>query len=154
MPERDWAVCTHSLPKMGDVRLLMALCTLALTVAAAVPAATSPVRATLTTSSTKPVADTPWRYTIVVENRAGEPLAAKARLQVLRGNVVVRCWNGTALKACSDASAATWIPFEGKRTGIIVWPAAWAGTKLTFRAIVVAGSRSLRLRAPIRVRLP
>lgn len=142
------------LPKLRDVRLLVCLCVLAATVAVAGEAATSPVRATLTTSSTKPVADTPWRYTIVVENRAGEPLVAKVRLQVLRGNVVVRCWHGTALKACSGANAGTWIPFKGKRTGIVVWPAASAGMTLTFRAIVVAGSRSLRLRAPIRVRLP
>jgi hypothetical protein len=139
---------------MRDVRPLVCLCALAATVAVAGEAALSPVRATMTTSSTKPVADTPWRYTIVVENRAGEPLAAKVRLQVLRGDEVVRCWNKTALKVCSGANAGTWIPFTGKRTGIIVWPAEAAGLKLTFRAIVVTGSRSLRLRAPVRVRLP
>lgn len=136
------------------MRLLVALCALALTVAAASGAETSPVRATLTTSSTKPLVDTPWRYTVVVKSPAGKPLAARMRLQILLGATVVGCWKETAMTACSGASSGTWIPFKGKRTGVLTWPAQSAGVKLTFQAIVVAGSRSLRLRAPVTVQLP
>jgi hypothetical protein len=137
------------------MRLLVVLCAVLLTAAAsAATAAQIPVRATMATTSTKPLVDTPWRYTIVVENRQGEALAAKARLQTLRGTAVVGCWKRTTLVACSGASAATWISFKGKRTGVLRWPARSAGMKLTFQAIVVTGNRSLRLRAPVTVRLP
>jgi len=138
---------------MRDVRLLVVLCALTVTtaVSAAVP---SPVRATMSTSSTTPLVDTPWRYTVVVKDRAGKALAAKMRLQVLSGSTVVRCWKHTRLVACQNAGAGTWISFRGKRTAVIRWPAQFAGMKLTFRAIVVSGTRSLRLRAPVTVQLP
>ena len=138
---------------MRDVRLLVVLC--ALTVTTAVWAAEpSPVHATMSTSSTTPVAEGPWRYTVVVKDRAGKALAAKMRLQVLSGSTVVRCWKRTRLVVCSNAGAGTWIAFTGKRTGVIRWPAQSAAGKLTFQAIVVSGTRSLRLRAPVTVRLP
>jgi len=138
---------------MRDVRLLVVLC--ALTVTTAVWAAEpSPVRATMSTSSTTPVAEGPWRYTVVVKDQAGKALAAKMRLLVLSGSTVVRCWKRTRLVVCSNAGAGTWIAFTGKRTGVIRWPAQSAGGKLTFQAIVVTGTRSLRLRAPVTVRLP
>jgi hypothetical protein len=135
------------------LRPLLVLCALALTVAT-VAAAAGPIRATMTTSSKQPLVDTPWRYTIVVESASGRPLSAKARLQVLLGDTVVRCWRRSAMVACSGANAGTWIPFEGERTGVLRWPAQRVGVKLTFQATVVAGTRSLRLRAPVRVRLP
>jgi hypothetical protein len=137
------------------MRLLVVLCAVLLTAAAsAATAAQIPVRATMATTSTKPLVDTPWRYTIVVKNRQGEPLAAKARLQVLLGTVVVGCWKRPALVECSGASAGTWIPFKGKRTGVLRWPEQFARMKLTFQAIVVTGTRSLRLRAPVTPQLP
>jgi hypothetical protein len=108
----------------------------------------------MSTSSTQPLADTPWRYTIVVKDRAGNPLAARVRLQLLRGARVVRCWKSTAMVQCSGARAGTWISFRGKRTGVIAWPARLAGVSLTFRATVVAGAQALALRAPVTVRLP
>jgi len=101
-----------------------------------------------------PVADTPWRYTIVVEDRGGKPLPAKARLHILVGTRVVECWNGTAMTRCSQAESGTWIGFKGKRTGTLSWPARSAGSKRTFVATVVAGGRSLKLRAPVSVKLP
>ena len=131
--------------------LVVALAALAL---AATAGAANPVRAMMTTTSTQPLVDTPWRYTIVVKDRAGKPLAAKARLQILLGTLVVGCWKGTAMTQCSGANAGTWIPFKGKRTAVISWPAQSAGVKLTFQATVVAAGRSLRLRAPVTVRLP
>jgi hypothetical protein len=138
---------------MRDVRLLVVLC--ALTVTTAVSAAVAnPVRATMSTSSTTPLVDAPWRYTVVVKDRAGKALAAKMRLQVLSGSTLVRCWKRTRLVACQNAGAGTWISFKGKRTAVIRWPAQLAGMKLTFRAIVVSGTRSLRLRAPVTVQLP
>jgi hypothetical protein len=138
---------------MRDMRLLLALAVLALTVVASATAA-SPIRATMSTSSTKPLVETPWRYTVVVEDRAGRALTAKMRLQVLSGSTVVRCWKRTRLVGCSNAGAGTWISFTGRRTGVIRWPAQSAGEKLTFQAIVVSGTRSLRLRTPVTVQLP
>jgi hypothetical protein len=139
---------------MKPMRLLVFLCAVALTVAASSGAALNPVRATMATSSTKPLVDTPWRYTVIVKNREGTPLAAKMRLQILLGTTVVGCWKHSAMTACSGATSGTWIRFKGKRTGVIRWPAQSAGVKLTFQAIVVAGTRSLRLRAPVTVQLP
>jgi hypothetical protein len=139
---------------MRAMRALVTLCVLALTVAAASGAAINPVRATMKTSSTKPLVDAPWRYTVVVKDRDGNPLTAKMRLQILLGATVVGCWKQTAMTACSGANAGTWISFRGKRTGVLRWPALSAGVKLTFQAIVVAGTRSLRLRAPVTVQLP
>jgi hypothetical protein len=52
---------------------------------------------------------------------------------------------------CSGARAGTWIPFKGKRVATIVWPALSVVGKLTFRAIVVTGTRTLRLMAPVTV---
>lgn len=139
---------------MSEMRLLLVLCALASATAAASQAVTDPVRATMTTSSRTPLVDTPWRYTIVVKNRDGRPLPAKVRLQILLGQTVVGCWKRTAMVACSGANAGTWIRFTGRRTGVLVWPAQSAGVKLTFQAVVVSGTRSLRLRAPVTVRLP
>jgi hypothetical protein len=135
------------------MRPIVVLVAVMLTVAASAAAA-NPVRATMATSSTKPLVDTPWRYTITVKNQAGKPLAAKVRLQILLGTLVVGCWKRTAIVPCSGATAGTWISFKGKRTGVIRWPAQSAGVKLTFQATVVAMSRSLKLRAPVRVQLP
>jgi hypothetical protein len=140
---------------MRDMRLLVVLCVVVLlTMAVSASAALNPVRATMSTSSTEPLVDTPWRYTIVVKSRQGEPLPARARLQVLRGKMVVGCWKRTALVACSGASAGTWISFKGKRTGVLRWPEESAGKRRTFQALVVAGNRSLRLRAPVTPQLP
>ena len=139
---------------MKEMRLLAVLCAAGLTAAAASGASTIPVRATLTTSSTRPVVGTPWRYTVVVKDRSGTSLAARMRLQILLGTTVVRCWKRTRMTPCSGPSQGTWISFTGKRTGVIRWPAQSAGVRLTFRAIVVAGTRSLRLRAPVTVQLP
>ncbi|HEX4745322.1 MAG TPA: hypothetical protein VFU99_00420 [Gaiellaceae bacterium] len=135
------------------MRLALVLCAVALTAATSAGAADH-VRATMSTSSTMPLVDVPWRYTIVVRDRAGKPIAARARLQILLGPTVVGCWKGTAMKACSGASAGTWIAFRGKRTGTLTWPAQSVGVKLTFQATVVAGGRSLKLRAPVTVRAP
>jgi hypothetical protein len=138
---------------MSPMRLILFACATALVVTA-VAGAANPVHATMSTSSTMPLVDTPWRYTIVVKNRAGKPLAAKARLQILLGTLVVGCWKSTEIVPCTGARAGTWIAFKGKRTGVITWPAQSAGVRLTFQATVVAGARSLKLRAPVRVHLP
>jgi hypothetical protein len=135
---------------MRPMRLVSLACvaTLALTASAA---AANPVRATMSTSSTMPLVDAPWRYTITVKDQAGKPLAAKVRLQILLGTLVVGCWKYTAMVQCSGAKAGTWIAFKGKRRGTITWPAQSAGTKLTFQATVVTGTRTLRLRALVTV---
>ena len=120
---------------MRDMRLLF-VCIAALVLVASAGAANqpvNPVRATMTTASTMPVADTPWRYTIVVKDRGGKPLPAKARLQTLVGTRVVECWKRTAMTRCSGAASGTWIAFKGKRTGILSWPARSAGEQAHVR---------------------
>jgi hypothetical protein len=140
---------------MSGVRNAL-VCVAVLAVAATATAATppNPVRATMSTASITPLVDTPWRYTIVVKDRTGKPLRAKARLQILLGTLVVGCWKGAAMTQCSGANAGTWIAFRGKRMGVLTWPAQSAGIKLTFQATVVAAGRSLKLRAPVTVKLP
>jgi hypothetical protein len=138
---------------MTPMRLLVLVLGLLLVLTASAAGVVNPVRATMSTSSTTPLVDTPWRYTITVKDRTGKPVAAKARLQILLGALVVGCWKQTAIAQCSGAKSGTWITFKGKRTGTITWPAQSAGVRLTFQAIVVAATRTLRLRAPVRVRL-
>jgi hypothetical protein len=129
---------------------LVGLATAVLVLASSAAAGT-PVKATMTTSSPTPVVDQPWRWTITVKNGAGKPVAAKMRLQILFGPTVVGCWKGTAMTQCTGVNAGTWIPFKGKRTGVITWPAQSLGVKLTFQAVVAAEMKTLRLRAPITV---
>jgi hypothetical protein len=105
----------------------------------------------MVTSSPAPVVDQPWRWTVTVKSRAGKPLPAKMRLQILFGSLVVGCWKGTAMAQCSGANAGTWIVFKGKRTGVITWPAQSLGIKLTFQAVVSVENKTLRLRAPVTV---
>jgi hypothetical protein len=133
------------------MRLSPFLCLGALTLAASASAA-NPIEATMTTSSTRALIGEPWSYTITVKDRAGKPLAAKVKLQVVDGRVVVGCWRSVAIVRCSGARAGTWIAFKGKRSATFVWPALPVSGKLAFRAIVVTGTRTLRLRAPVTVR--
>jgi len=129
-------------------RVVLAVAVLAF---AASAAAANSVTATMTSSSAKPVVDQPWRWTVRVKSGAGKPVAAKVRLQILLGSTVVGCWKRTAMTQCLGANAGTWIAFKGKRTGVISWPAQSVGIKLTFQAVVVARTRTLRLRAPVTV---
>lgn len=138
---------------MTPMRVLLLLCVLVLAAAASAGAANG-VRATMSTSSTTPLAGSPWRYTIIVKDKAGKPIAARVRLQILLGTLVVGCWKKTAMAECAGTNAGTWIAFKGKRTGVLTWPARSAGVKLTFQATIVAGARSLELRAPVTIRLP
>ena len=124
---------------------------LAVLLLASTAAAATPVRARMTTSTPTPVVDQPWRWTVTVRNAGGKPIAAKMRLQILLGTLVVGCWKGTAITQCTGASAGTWIVFKGKRTGVLTWPAQSTGVKLTFQAVVVAEKRRFRLRSPVTV---
>ena len=137
---------------MTPVRVLL-VC-LALLVVVRPAQAADHVRATLRAPSTTPVAGTPWRYVITAKNQRGTPLPAKARVQILRGTAVVRCWKGGAIVACKGASSGTWFSFTGKRAATLMWPARYVGDTLTFQATVLANGRSLRLRLPIRVQAP
>jgi hypothetical protein len=124
----------------------------AVLVSATVASAAEKVRATLTTSSTTAVVGVPWRYTIAVHTQSGDPLRARARLQVLRGSQLVGCWTRSGFERCRADDAGTWISFKGGRSATILWPARWVGVDLTFRAVVVTGMQTLRLRAPVIVR--
>ena len=138
---------------MADVRLALfpALVALAITPFAA---AAGPIRATMTTTSASPLVDTPWRYTISANEASGRALRAKVRLQILHGSRVVGCLKRTVIVRCRGANAGTWILFRGTHSGVTRWPERTVGEKLVFLATVVTGDRSLRLRAPVRVRLP
>ncbi len=135
---------------MAPMRLALLVClgTLAL---AASAAAANPVQATMTASSTTPLVGEPWRYSITVQDGAGRPVDAKVRLQILLGSRVVGCWRTAALRPCSGASSGTWIAFKGTRAETVIWPALAVSGRLAVRAIVVAGTRMLRLNAPVTV---
>jgi hypothetical protein len=124
----------------------LAVAVLAFAVSAA---AANPVTARMTTGSAKPVVDQPWRWTVTVKNAAGKPAKAKMRLQILLGSTVVGCWKGTAMTQCAGANAGTWIVFKGRRSGVLTWPVQSVGIKLTFQAVVVTETRTLRLRSPV-----
>ena len=119
----------------------------------AAPASAASVTATLTTSTRAPTVGEPWRYTVAVR-RGGKPIAARMQLQVLLRGRIVGCWKEGVLARCRGGSLGDWIVFRGKRTGVFRWRADWVGTRLTFRALVEAGGRTLRLRAPVTVRRP
>ena len=133
------------------MRIVGGLLLVLLALADSAPAATPVVRATLRTSTPTPVVDEPWRWTVVVKDARGRPFAARMRLQILFGGVVVGCWKGTEMTQCSGANSGTWIRFRGKRTGILTWPAQSVGVELTFRAVVSVGTKTVRLRAPVMV---
>lgn len=132
------------------MRTLAAVLVLLVATAPAV-AATPVVKASLATSTPTPVVDEPWRWTVVVKDAKGKRLPAKMKLQILLGTLVVGCWKGTAMTQCTGANPGTWIPFNGKKTGTLTWPLASVGPRLTFRAIVVAGGKTLKLRSPVTV---
>ncbi len=134
---------------MRALVVLLSLTALAL-VSSAV-AAKHPVRASLTTTTSKPVVDQPWHWTVVVKDGKGKPLAARMKLQILFGTLVVGCWKRTAIVQCTGTSPGTWIRFKGRKRGTLTWPQESVGQKLTFRAIVVAGGRTLSLRSPVTV---
>jgi len=129
----------------------LAVIALVLALASSALATTPVVRATLRTSTPQPVVDAPWRWTVVVKDARGKPLAAKMKLQILFGTLVVGCWKRTAIAQCTGTSPGTWIAFKGKRTGTLTWPQASVGQTLTFRAVVVASGRTVKLRAPVTV---
>src|SRR5712691_3525747 len=132
------------------MRALVVAALVAGTLAAGVSAA-PPVKAVLVTSTPKPVVDQPWHWTVKVRTATGKALPARLRLQILLGDTVVGCWKGTAMTQCFGPRSGTWIPFRGKRTGVLTWPAQSLGVKLTFQAVVVVSGRRLKLRAPVTV---
>ena len=123
----------------------------ALVLTASAPAATPVVRATLRTSTATPTVDDPWRWTVVVKDAKGRPLAAKMRLQILLGTLVVGCWKGGSMVQCTGATSGSWLAFKGTRRGVLTWPAQSVGVKLTFQAVVRAAGKTVRLRAPVKV---
>lgn len=133
------------------MRILVLACLATLCLAASADAADQ-VRATMTTSSIEPLVGSPWRYTITVKDRDGTPLAARVRLQVVRGDVVVGCRKRTAIVRCAGPRAGKWIAFKGTHTATIVWPTFSVGVGLTFKATILSDTRTLLLGAPVRSR--
>ena len=133
------------------MRLLGLACMASLCLAASAAAADQ-VRATMTTSSIEPLVGEPWRYTITVKDSDGSPLAARVRLQVVRGDVVVGCRKRTAIVRCSGPRSGRWIAFKGTHTATIVWPRFSVGVGLTFKATILSDTRTLLLGAPVKSR--
>jgi hypothetical protein len=133
------------------MRALVLVAALLLSTVAPATAA-SLVRVTLSTSSERPVAGDPWRYSITARDEDGRKVAARARLHVLRGDVVVGCLKGRKVVRCRGEGSGAWISFTGTRTGVLTWPAQLIGVALAFRATVASGDHILRLRALVRVR--
>jgi hypothetical protein len=131
------------------VRLRLALVVTLAAAAAATPAAAA-VRVTLTASAKAPQVGEAWRWTVTARDGT-KPVAARLKLQILLGDVVVGCWKNGAMAQCAGATAGEAIPFRGKRTGVIRWPAESVGVPLTFQVVVTANKRTQRLRAPVRV---
>ena len=132
------------------MRVAVLIAVVAGVVAAGATAAT-PIKAKLTTTTPTPVVDEPWRWTVTVRSAAGVALPARMRLQILTGETVVGCWKGGAMVQCFSQTAGDWIVFKGKRTGMLRWPAASLGVKLTFQALVKAQRQTRKLRAPVTV---
>jgi hypothetical protein len=132
----------------------MRLCVLLVAVLAAWegPAVAAPtaVKLTLASTSTKPKVNEPWRWTLTARE-AGKPVAAKARLQILLGTTVVGCFKGGTMASCAGPAAGETIAFQGKRTGVIRWPAQAQGVRLTFQAVVTVNGMTRRLRVPVNV---
>lgn len=133
------------------MRTLLLLALAVLLVCLPAVAATPAVKATLTATTPRPIVDEPWQWTVVVKDAKGKPVRAKMKLQILFGTLVVGCWKGTAIAQCTGTSPGTWIVFKGKRTGTLTWPQESVGQRLTFRAVVVASGRVLKLRIPVTV---
>jgi hypothetical protein len=128
----------------------LGLCAVLVALLAAAPA-TAAQRASLTTSTTTPKVGEAWRWTVTARDGT-RALAARVRLQILLGGTVVGCWKGGAMAACAGAASGDAIPFVGKRTGVIRWPAQSVGVTLTFQAVVTAKGKTSRLRAPVTVK--
>ena len=131
---------------------LLALASLAALSLAASAGAADQVRATMTTSSIEPLVGEPWRYTITVKDSDGSPLAARVRLQVVRGDRVVGCRKRAAIVRCSGPRSGKWIAFKGRHTETILWPAFSVGVGLTFKATILSDTRTLLLGAPVKSR--
>jgi hypothetical protein len=131
--------------------LALAFLASALALASSGRAASPVVKATLRTSTPTPTVDAPWRWVVVVKDGKGKPLAARMRLQILLGTLVVGCWKGGTMVQCTGASSGSWIRFKGTRRGVLTWPAESVGVKLTFQAVVTAAGKTIRLRTPVRV---
>ena len=106
----------------------------------------------MTTSSIEPLVGEPWRYTITVKDRDGSPLAARVRLQVIRGDVVVGCRKEPPSSGARAPRSGKWIAFKGRHTATIAWPAFSVGVGLTFKATILSDTRTLLLGAPVKSR--
>ena len=132
------------------MRLLLLLCLGALALVG-VASAANPIKATLTTSTTEPLIGEPWRYTIAVKDRAGKPLAAKVRLQILDGKRVVGCWKSGAMVRCSGDRARHVDRVQGEALGDDRLARIPRYGKARVPSDRRHRPRTLRLRAPVNV---
>ena len=100
-----------------------------------------PFNATLRATTHRPVATRPWRYVVRVTNRAGRPIRAQARFQIV--------FSGQTPPPPRELGRRT---FRGTYEGIYRWLRAMRGAPLVFRATIVAQGATRRLAYWIRVR--
>lgn len=131
------------------IALVVALVAAVAAVVAATPAGAA-VRVTLTATTKAPKVGEAWRWTVTARDGT-KPVAARVKLQIVLGDIVVGCWKDGAMAQCAGKTAGDAISFRGKRTGVIRWPAESVGVALTFQAVVTANKRTQRLRTPVRV---
>lgn len=131
------------------MRAALVLAVVALVVAT--PAAATTIRLKLITSTATPVIDEALHFTLSTRTASGTRVRALARLQILRGSTVVRCWKGGAMVACSGRTSGDWISFRGERRGTVRFPPKFIGTRLTFQATMKVQGQTRNLRAPVTV---
>ncbi len=109
------------------MRFRLALVVVLVAAVAATPAAAA-VKVTLTATTTKPKVGEAWRWTVTARE-GGKPVAALVKLQIVLGDIVVGCWKAGAMAQCAGKTAGEAIPFRGRRTGVIRWPAESAARR-------------------------
>jgi hypothetical protein len=130
------------------VRLRIALVVVLAAAVAATPAVAA-VRVTLTTTTKAPKVGEAWRWTVTARDGT-KPVAARVKLQILLGDIVVGCWKSGAMAQCAGKTAGDAISFRASARAI-TWPAESVGVALTFQAVVTANKRTQRLRTAVRV---
>ncbi len=105
----------------------------------------APVEATfeakLVAPSHAPLVNKPWHIVVTVEDKAGKPLSATLRMNVLfAGRIVGRVDEGKIYR------------INGRHEQDITWPPASIGYALTFQAVVKADGATRKLEWRVKVR--
>jgi hypothetical protein len=107
----------------------------------------TPFKATLTAPTHRPKVNARWSYSVSVVDSAGKPLRARLTAQV------VDPFGGThPVQVGTSTKNIVRLPFRGTFRDFVQWPPESRGFKLTFRATVTSGGRSVELTYWVRPR--